>query len=559
VGDDRFGPAGEEGKDEPKDNEDITEVHGERERQARDTLRRIRETRGELGARVRLAMRRASELWAQASPVAEDGQPDPSMAGPADEQRARALARRWIEVDFLVDPDLPDIMGVTAVSDDALWRVDLVERGETRYLTDSSEPYRGAPPSAPGPILPAWDYTFPATPQIEAGERRERLPDTDLLIACAKCNGTGHSACPECEGTGFLQCPKCHGRARIICRHCRGRGVIADSAAERRARASKPYLQIHAERLANDTAWRLADFAERLRQEHGVPLPPSAQWMPVAPASGVTQPCPDCVDGLVPCDCRSGKVICAVCLGGGQTECKSCGATGRIIRHRELVRRFDTLMTERIVPPDRPVLAEWLREHSPRRVAGETAWQGSANSVASQPAPQEVPAPVWAVAQELASEHARMLPGQSADERGERRVFSREIRLLRVPFLRVEYTIGGQRLEFVAVGARGSERFWAHTFPTRLTRLGRFLRAIMRDLAAERAEHPERPVRPNGEISTLAEYRERRLRQQPYSVRIAEEEPGDSGKHGGEADAGGQDDDPPEEPLAHSPVTEDVD
>jgi hypothetical protein len=416
-------------------------------------------------------------------------------------------------------------MGVTALHNDAIWRVDLIERGETRSLADATEPYSGTQPGALGPILPVWDYSFPTVPEIEAGERRERLPATDALVACEKCNGTGHRPCAECEGKGFLPCPKCHGRSRVPCRRCRGRGVIADDSAERRARAGHSYLQVHAERLANDAAGRLADFAERLRQEHGVPLPPSAQWAPVAPASGITMPCPDCTDGYVACECRSGKVICDVCLGGGQAECKRCGATGRVVRHRELVRRFDTRIIERVVPPAGPEVAGWLSRHSLKRLSGETAWEGVAESVQPAIIPQNVPPSVWAVACELAQAQARLLPGDQPADQGERRVLSRQIRLLRVPFTRVEYTFAGQPLEFAAVGRPSSERFWAQTFPARWTRMGRFLRAVMRDLATERPERPPNEARPNGElptgeISTLAEYRSRRMRQPTHRVRI---------------------------------------
>ncbi|HEX6123650.1 MAG TPA: hypothetical protein VFY89_10840, partial [Ktedonobacterales bacterium] len=428
----------------------------------------------------------------------------------------------WVAIDFLVDPELPDSMGVTALRSDAVWRVDLIERGETRSLADATEPYAGTPPGALGPILPVWDYAFPALPEIEAGERRERLPATDALVACEKCNGTGHRPCAECEGKGFLPCPKCHGRSRVPCRRCRGRGMIADESAERRARAGRSYFQVQAERLANDAAGRLADFAERLRQEHGVPLPPSAQWAPVAPASGITMPCPDCTDGYVPCECRSGKVICAVCLGGGQAECKRCGATGRVVRHRELVRRFDTRITERVVPPAGPEVAEWLSRHSLKRLSGETAWEGAAERISPASIPAGVPQPVWAVACELAQAPARLLSGDHPADQGERRVLSRQIRLLRVPFIRVEYTFAGQPLEFAAVGHPGAERFWAHTFPARWTRVGRFLRAVMRDLAAESPERPPTAAGelPTGEISTLAEYRSRRMRQPTHHVRI---------------------------------------
>jgi hypothetical protein len=531
VADDRFGPADKRSKDMPaefgqtSDNEAFDSIReqgaapDDLERQARETMRSF----GELGGRVRQVLSHASKLWAEAAPAAQVGGRDANLVRPAEEMRGRTLARRWAGLDFLVDPELAQAMGVTALVESAIWQVDLIERGETRSIGVASEAYKGGSPGAPGPILPVWDYSFPAVPEIEAGERRERLPDTALLIACETCNGTGHRSCTACEGKGFVRCPKCHGRARIVCRRCRGRGVIADDVAERRARASKGYWQVQAERIANDASLRLADFAERLRQEHGVPLPPSAQWAPVAPASGVTMPCPECQDGYVPCDCRSGKVICEVCLGSGQAECRVCDATGRVIRHRELVRRFDTRLAEQVVPPELSDVAEWLAHHSLRQVSGEVAWEGAVEDVADRPVPAGIPAALWSAAGELAPMIEQAFGDQHAPEQGERRVLSRRMRLLRVPFTQVSYTFAGQPFEFVAVGNPGTERFWAPTFPARWTSVGRFLRAILRDLSAERAEYP---VTATGEVSTLAEYHERRMQQRPHAIEVMGDEVG---------------------------------
>jgi hypothetical protein len=234
----------------------------ELERQARETLRTIRESAGELGARVRQAIERSSVVWdeSQASPPSE------LVVHTRLDDRARTLARRWASIDFLVDPELADGMHVLGLDEDAVWKVTVRERGETRTFGEGAESYHGQEVSQPGPVLPVWEYSFPHSPEIEAGERRERLPRSEMLGACLRCNGTGHRACAACEGKGFVQCPTCHGRARIPCRRCRGRGRIADAAAERRARASKGYFQVQAERLAVDAGERLADFGVRLRQ-----------------------------------------------------------------------------------------------------------------------------------------------------------------------------------------------------------------------------------------------------------------------------------------------------
>ncbi len=337
------------------------------ERQARETMRVIRDTVGELGTRVRQAIEYASNSWEETLPVATA----PGTVPGADDARARALARRWVAIDFLVDPELAEAMSVHAVRGASVWKISLRERGETRTLSESSESYKGVTPPPLGPILPLWEYSSPALPDIESGERRERLPQTTALGACLKCNGSGHRSCATCEGKGFVQCPVCHGRSRTPCRRCRGRGRIADPAAERRARSARSYLQVQAERFAADAGDKLADLAERLRQDYGVPLPPSAQWAPVAPASGETIPCPDCVNGTVACACGNGKRVCEQCHGTGAQTCDACAGSGRVVRFKELVRRFDTHISQRVLPADDPAAAGWVPDDILRRGSGE--------------------------------------------------------------------------------------------------------------------------------------------------------------------------------------------
>lgn len=495
--------------------ENLDELTDELERQARETMRVIRETAGDLGARVREALSRASAEWDEPHPPTHD-----TPAIPLEhEQAARRLARRWSSIDFLVDPELAENMIVSAVRETAVWKVALRERGETRSLEDGSEAYQGNQPQPLGPVLPLWEYSFPATPDIESGERRERLSNGDRIGACLSCNGTGNRSCAGCEGRGFVQCPTCHGRARIPCKRCRGRGRIADATAERRARAAKGYFQVQAERLAENAGGRLADIAERLRQEYGVPLPPSAQWAPTAPASGQTIPCPDCVNGSVPCACGNGKLVCSRCHGTSAAPCLDCHGTGRVMRYRELVRRFDTRITDRVLPLPDAEANEWYREDMLRRAHGAVAWEGSLDAVGAD-APVGVPASVWADTVEFARGGERALatssPFQAVPQSGERRVLGRRIRLTRIPLTHVEYLFGGQPYTFVAVGAAGSERFWAQSFPPRWSRVSRFVKALARDLTRD-ATHPSGSVQPKTfqGLSSIEEFRARREQARP--------------------------------------------
>jgi hypothetical protein len=522
VSDDRNGPNDEQdiqrqGEREPslvgrpaaEDAATSGDLTDDLERQARETLRTIQESAGALGSRVRQVLERASAYWEEATP----GLPALGQVSAEDERRARALARRWEERDFLVDPELHQAMTVVAVREIPVWQVELRERGETRTTAEGTEAYRGQQPPALGPVLPVWDYFFPVSPEIEAGERRERLSGTEVVGACLTCNGTGHRPCQACDGHGFTQCPNCHGRARIPCRRCRGRGRIADAKAERDARSAKGYWQVRAERLAVDAGERLADFAERLRQEYGVPLPPSAEWAPMAPASGQTVPCPDCVNGSVPCVCGNGKRVCDVCHGTSAAPCSACGGTGKVVRFRELVRRFDTRIHARSLFPSGDE-GEAITDEMLRRAPGELAWEGTLDELGGS-APGAVPADVWQAAQRHGRDVGREMSADSAATgvpgAGERRVISTRLLLTRVPVTVVSYTFADAPYTFTAVGRAGAERFWAQGFPPRWSRVGRFFKALTRDLQSE-GGLAARMVgdRKVGELSDLEAFRSRR-------------------------------------------------
>ena len=506
---------GEVGGSQPVEPRD--DMSDELERQAREALRLFRESAGELGTRVRDVLDRASTYWQEAGPEP----PAVSTVPAADDLRARELARRWVAVDFLVDPELPEMMAVRRLRAISVWKLELRERGETRFLSEGYEPYNGEVIGAPGPVLPIWDYAFPVSPDIQAGERRERVRGTETLAACHPCNGTGHRACKSCSGKGFVQCPACHGRSRLPCPRCRGRGRIADPVAERRARSHKGYFQVQAERFANDASSRIADFAEKLRQEYGVPLPPSATWAPTAPASGETIPCPDCVDGTIPCNCRTGKRICESCGGTGAEVCVSCAGTGRNVRYREVVRRFDTRISERMLPLDDPAEATWLSDDMLRRARGEPTWAGDPASIGGA-TPLGVPPHVWAAALDFVRGDGRALASPEVRANGtgrgpgedSRHATSRQLYLTRVPVVRVEYSFSGKAFAFVAVGAPGSERFWSQDFPPRWNRVGRFFKALSRDLGMEGFDPQRTRVMPSAGLTNLDEFRMRRERAQ---------------------------------------------
>jgi hypothetical protein len=243
--------------------------------------------------------------------------------------------------------------------------------------------------------------------------------------------------------------------------------------------------------MAQNAVERLADLSERLRQDYGAPLPPSAQWAPTAPASGETLPCPDCVNGSIACSCNEGKRVCAVCHGSEYEDCPACHGTGRVIRHKEIARRFDTRISSRVVPPSSVTGATqttWVSDDMLKRVSGETAWEGAASELSGL-APSAIPPHVWQAARDLEQTSGASGASDAANQ-DERRVHWRRVALLRTPVTRLEYAYAGHAYAVVSAGAQGQERFWADTFPPRWHRVTRFFQAVARDLNGESTPGP---------------------------------------------------------------------
>jgi hypothetical protein len=199
--------------------------------------------------------------------------------------------------------------------------------------------------------------------------------------------------------------------------------------------------------------------------------------------------------------------VCATCSGSGKTECGHCKGSGRLVRYPEVLRRFDTRIGTRTLTLDERV-ARWVPEEALARTPGEIAWIGPLEEATSaSTAPAAVPNDVWREATAFAS--AGQTEANAAEAREEeRRVISRRLALVRVPLVHLDYEFAGRRYAVTAYGAAGKERFWAERFPHRWSRVGRFLRAISRDLSESGAE-PVSEAK-TGVLTTLDEVRARR-------------------------------------------------
>jgi hypothetical protein len=271
-------------------------------------------------------------------------------------------------------------------------------------------------------------------------------------------------------------------------------------------------MQSQSEHLTTDAHGRIVHFAERLRQDRNGIHAFAHDWAAAGAAPDGTIPCPDCENGTIACDCNAGTRPCAACGSQGMEECPACRSSGKVVHHREVVRRFDTRVGVRTLPPDEH-MAHWAPAEVLARGAGEQAWSGSPADAAASQTPAGVPGAVWKEAVAFAATSLPSIDAGSAAPaaNGERRVLSRVLSLVRLPLTRIEYVFAERQYIVVAFGARGAERFWAESFPHRWSRVGRFLRAISRDLG----ESPpwREPEGSAGQISALEDYRARRTGQ----------------------------------------------
>ena len=440
----------------------------------------VREGLNEAGGRLRQAFDRLNQMWEESAPL-----PQSRLTGSREEEYLRGLAKKWAMQDFLVTPDLSESMTIRSWERSDVWEIAVRTRWEARSFEISTEPYTGSQPVAGGRILPVWDYALSPVPDLRSQVIRERVPEGDELALCLSCNGTGRAPCSNCSGRGWLVCNDCKGRTKLRCPRCKGKGIIPDWGQKR---ASKGFFQDQAEKLASSVADRASEVVDTVRQY--VPLPDQGPQAGERPKGMI--PCPDCIEGEIDCSCGNGKRVCAVCQGSKSQPCPVCKGSGKVIRHREIVRRFDvrpfTQTVGESVIPDRIL----------RRAEGEViASVDTPEALEKATPPDGVTEEVWHLAQEAARASRKHI---APDERATLQV----VELLRVPVVKVVYAYGDEPFVFYAFGAEGKEKFYAETFPPRWKRLERFARSVAQEII------PPLSMSSGGQVSDLESYRQAR-------------------------------------------------
>ncbi|HEU5379638.1 MAG TPA: hypothetical protein VFV38_29800 [Ktedonobacteraceae bacterium] len=410
---------------------------------------------------------RANEYWQQANSSLE-----PRRSSNMEEERIRQLANMWSSGNWQIARELGNYMEIVSSHQDEAWEIGLQTRWETRSVETTAEPYTGRSPGQMRPVLPIWDYELPEVTGLKAPDTRVRLEGNDEILSCTACNSTGHLLCATCSGKGWILCPDCKGRTRTRCETCRGRGYVADWADQKK----KPFFRRSSERLADSVNEKISNMFDGIRQQ-GVPLPNPLDTDPAN--KGRTVPCPDCVNGEVECTCGTGKRICESCHGSKTELCDKCGGTGKIVRHRDLVRHFEMSAQTQIVGNG------VIPEARLQQVTGDLVYNAEITEMLYPEAPPEaVPIDVWRAAVQLVEkadkpEEDRKRPNTL---KSESRPSLQVLELVRIPYTRVDYRYNGQDYTFYVYDVENKEKFYAERFPARWDRIERLVKSITADL-----------------------------------------------------------------------------
>ncbi len=444
--------------------------------------RKVIEGTSEAQQRIRRVVDKASEYWQQTNTT-----PEPRRAANVEEERIRHLANIWSVGNWQLARDLGTYMDLISWSEDEVWEVTVQTRWESRGMEQVAEPYSGHPIGKLKPLLPVWDYELPPVTGLRAPESRFRVEGLDETISCAACNSTGRLLCATCTGRGWVICPDCKGRTRIRCSTCHGRGYVADWTDTKK----KPFFQRRAEGLASSVNEKVSDVFEGIRQQ-GVPIPNPVDADPAT--KGRTVPCPDCVNGEVECTCGTGKRVCPNCQGAKTELCVHCGGTGKVVRHYEIVRRFDLgVQTQRVGTNTIP-------EQRSAKATGDLIYSAEISEpLYADALPEGVPMDVWRLAVQMINnaDAGQIDPGAASGSvrAGNPKIQTRSslqvLELVRIPYTKVDYRYGDQEYTFYIYDVEGKEKFYAERFPARWDRIERLVRFISTDLMTPSQGNPE--------------------------------------------------------------------
>ncbi|GHO87979.1 hypothetical protein [Dictyobacter formicarum] len=436
------------------------------DRQLKEIKRVVVQGANEAQVRLKRVMDKAGDYWQQVQvpPAA------PRQASSVEEQRLRQLVNDWSNENWRVARELGTYMDILSTSISEIWQASLETRWETRALEIVSEPYTGRSINRPRPLSPVWDYELAEVTGLKAPTTRTRLEGMDEVVSCTSCNSTGHVLCSGCNGRGWIVCPDCKGRTKKRCATCRGRGYISDWTPGEK----KPFFKKQAENMASSMGNKFSDLFENIRQQ-GVPIPNPVDTDPAS--KGPTVPCPDCVNGEVNCSCGNGKRVCSTCQGAKMSLCSNCGGTGKVVRHREITRRFDLRSQTRFIG-DSVIPAQQLE-----KAQGDLIYSAEINETLHLDAtPDMVPFDVWRTTVEMVESERKVVDKPGLDPQAFPRPTLQVVELVRIPYTAVRYRFADQEYVLYIYDTEGNEKFYSDRFPARWDRIERLVKAITADL-----------------------------------------------------------------------------
>ena len=171
------------------------------------------------------------------------------------------------------------------------------------------------------------------------------------------------------------------------------------------------------------------------------------------------------------------------CKGAKTELCVHCGGTGKVVRHYEILRRFDLREQRQIVG------ANVIPEQRLAKATGDLVYNAEINEPLYADAPPEgVPTEVWRLAVQLSNnaneeqKDAATRTNPSSSQATQTRAGLQVMELVRIPYTKVAYRYGDQDYTFYTYDVQGEEKFFSDRYPARWDRIERLVRFITADL-----------------------------------------------------------------------------
>jgi hypothetical protein len=158
-----------------------------------------------------------------------------------------------------------------------------------------------------------------------------------------------------------------------------------------------------------------------------------------------------------------------------------CGGTGKVVRHHEIVRRFELREQRQIVGTN------VIPEQRFAKSTGDLVYNAEINEPLYADAPPEgVPTEIWRLAVQLsnnASEEQKVSGTRPTSSQGtQTRTGLQVMELVRITYNKVDYRYADQDYTFYTYDVAGEEKFYADRYPARWDRIDRLVRFITTDL-----------------------------------------------------------------------------